>query len=189
MIKDNYRFYHYLADISLIYIHLAMQRILVLLQKLNDLANSGTKPNLIETDLMLDYTRVLYADLLEARAALGRTSILPKNEPTLDELAKAYEQQVEKETPAPPKPAPAPAPSPTPPSFRQPVKLRIAINDKYLLLSALFGNNVNAYESAMNTLSRMGSLQEARQWIKTQDWPQDEIAVQLLNDIVQQHFT
>lgn len=169
-----------------------MQRILVLLQKLNDLANSDKKPNLIETDLMLDYTRVLYADLLEARAALGRTSILPRDEPTLDELAKAYEQQVEKEeemVQPQPRPVQSPPPPPATHSTRPSIKTRIGINDKYLLLSAIFANNVNAYETAINTLSRMSSLQEAKQWIRAQNWPQDEIAVQLLNDIVQAHFS
>lgn len=47
-----------------------MQRITTLLQKINELAKNE-KSTAIEIDLMLDYTRVIYADLLEWR---GRVS-------------------------------------------------------------------------------------------------------------------
>ena len=47
-----------------------MQRIATLLQKLTELSTQG-KPSQIDIDLMLDYTRVIYADLLEERKKNG----------------------------------------------------------------------------------------------------------------------
>ena len=44
-----------------------MQRISTLIQKLSELAEQEKKLGLIDIDLMLDYTRVMYADLLEVR--------------------------------------------------------------------------------------------------------------------------
>ncbi len=45
-----------------------MQRIQTLLKKIDDLAKKGEKLDLIELDLMLDYTKVVYADLMEVRS-------------------------------------------------------------------------------------------------------------------------
>lgn len=45
-----------------------MQRIQTLLRKIDDLAKKGEKLDLIELDLMLDYTKVVYADLMEVRS-------------------------------------------------------------------------------------------------------------------------
>lgn len=47
-----------------------MQRISTLLQKIEELAKND-KNTAIEIDLMMDYTRVLYADLLELRNRVG----------------------------------------------------------------------------------------------------------------------
>ena len=53
-----------------------MQRIATLLQKLTELSTQG-KPTQIDIDLMLDYTRVIYADLLEERKKLATENFVP----------------------------------------------------------------------------------------------------------------
>ena len=73
-----------------------MQRVLSLLQKLNDLA-SRPDATAIDLDLMLDYTRVVYADLLEKRAKLAAAPGFVLEEPTLAELAAAMEDNAETE--------------------------------------------------------------------------------------------
>ena len=68
-----------------------MQRIATLLQKLSDHLNQTGARTVIDVDLMLDYTRVLYADLLETRLRLTPAQPVQKPEPTLAEIAAAME--------------------------------------------------------------------------------------------------
>jgi hypothetical protein len=60
-----------------------MERIGLLLEKIKELNNAPTK-TVIELDLMLDYTRVMYADLLEWRSKLSFSEAVSagKNEGT-----------------------------------------------------------------------------------------------------------
>lgn len=68
-----------------------MQRIRTVLQKLTELAQRNPDRTIIDVDLMLDYTRVIYADLLELRAGMAPKQSININEPTLDEMTKAME--------------------------------------------------------------------------------------------------
>ena len=57
-----------------------MQRISTLLQKINELAAKDKEAGVIDIDLMMDYTRVLYADLQEWRARVSfNTSLNMQN--------------------------------------------------------------------------------------------------------------
>ena len=56
-----------------------MQRISTLIQKLSELAEQEKKLGLIDIDLMLDYTRVMYADLLEVRKNYALNDIVSTN--------------------------------------------------------------------------------------------------------------
>src|SRR5690349_18813231 len=60
-----------------------MQRISTLLQRLTELSAREKDYELIDIDLMLDYTRVVYADLLELRknVAINHVAAPPKPEP------------------------------------------------------------------------------------------------------------
>lgn len=60
-----------------------MQRIETLLQKVQEMAARGTKNTVIDIDLMLDYVKVVYADLLEMRARSVFTSELPVSPETV----------------------------------------------------------------------------------------------------------
>lgn len=64
-------------------------RIATISQKLHLLGNDIATRGLIDVDLMLDYTRVLYADLLELRQSMAAQKAMHIQEPTLDELTEA----------------------------------------------------------------------------------------------------
>jgi hypothetical protein len=51
-----------------------MQRIETLLQKIQEMSARGSKNTVIDIDLMLDYVKVVYADLLEMRSRVVFTS-------------------------------------------------------------------------------------------------------------------
>ncbi len=158
-----------------------MQRIRTVLIKLTELAQRNSDRTFIDVDLMLDYTRVLYADLLEIRGSMAGRQVPDVQEPTLDELTAAMEQ--EQAVPVPEKaPAfskekpvePIVATPPPAPVTKEPVKPQlpkgdirafIDLNDKYLFLSEFFGNDLRAYEEAMNHMNKLYSEQEALQYL------------------------
>jgi|GEM_PF-1056876 len=87
-------------------------RIATLTQKLSALGANISTRGLIDVDLMLDYTRVLYADLTELRQEMTARTQMHIHEPTLDELTEAMlaaeENEAEEENdllPEPPPPA------------------------------------------------------------------------------------
>jgi homoaconitase/3-isopropylmalate dehydratase large subunit len=72
-----------------------MERIQTLLQKITDLHRGEKEKTVIDIDLMLDYTRVLYADLLEWRGKMQEMPLLSADhrpEPTQSEITAAIEQ-------------------------------------------------------------------------------------------------
>lgn len=95
-------------------------RISIIAQKLSSLGANVTTRGLIDVDLMLDYTRVLYADLLELRQSMTAHQEMHINEPTLDELteammaAEAEEEEVLLEAEPEPKAESQPAQKPEP---------------------------------------------------------------------------
>lgn len=70
-----------------------MQRVRAVIEKMQLLAERKADRTVIDIDLMLDYTRVLYADLLEIRNSMAARNELHINEPTLDELTAAMEAE------------------------------------------------------------------------------------------------
>lgn len=93
-----------------------MQRIRTVLQKLTEMAQRNPDRTLIDVDLMLDYTRVIYADLLELRGGMAYKPQPNIHEPTLDEMTRAMEQEQQQEEVPPavtfPEPVIAAAPKP-----------------------------------------------------------------------------
>jgi hypothetical protein len=163
-------------------------RIPTLLQKIGELAAQPERRTAIDVDLMLDYTRVLYADLLEWRSRLPAVNtateakpIVP--EPTLEEFAKT---QAREEIPAKDeKPivteqpnlvasnvSPGQAKSASPDKVD--IRSMIGINDKYQIMSELFGNDRQAYEQALDFINRSQSEQMAMQWLREQLWITEE---------------
>jgi len=151
-----------------------MQRIRTVLIKLTDLAQRNSDRTLIDVDLMLDYTRVLYADLLEIRGSMaGRQHVT--DEPTLAELSAAMENKQPVAIPAKVPvfaqesvPEPVVVKMPEPPKPVKPkgdIREYIDLNDKYLFLSEFFGNDLRGYEEAMNHLNALSSEQEALHYL------------------------
>jgi len=181
-----------------------MERITTLLEKIKEL-NDIPNPSLIEVDLMMDYSRVLYADLFEWRKKLAfndavttKPAPVPVSAPTVTENpAESYKNYQTAMDSAPPT-APAKAvnlteinyPSkPVTTEYPQPrysnadIRQNVGINDKYLFISELFGNNTDAYEEVVNELNTFDTEEEAIVWLNNSvsnqfDWKEDSDTVQ-----------
>lgn len=194
-----------------------MQRINTIVQKITDLTKQEEK-TVIDIDLMLDYTRVLYADLLEWRSKIAfNNSLVPPAEKAAP--AAPVKKEEPKATPVPPvAPAPLPpvheqkvatpasTPLPTgavashataekiaPPAEERDIRHLIGINDKYLFISELFGNNKDSYEEALQYINACAALQQARQWIDGQMykhyWNDESEAVQSFYNMLELFFS
>lgn len=169
-----------------------MQRIPTLLQKLNELSEQGDKNTIIEVDLMLDYTRVLYADLLEWRKKAA-IKIPVIHEPTLAEMAEAMKEPepVEEATNLPQ------ATQITTPVFiekktgtQKDIRNSIGINDKFLYMSELFNNDKNAYENALDEINELENYQQAYNWLQTQYyWDEGEETTQSFYNMLSIFFS
>src|SRR5690606_13158324 len=123
-----------------------MQRISTLLQKLTELSEQDAQPTVIDIDLMLDYTRVLYADLLELRK---NAQLVTVTEPVTDTA------------PLPPPPIPDVQEETVslPPEIKYAdvpvidIRTHIGINDKYLFINELFSGDKAAYDDAIKHLN------------------------------------
>jgi hypothetical protein len=190
-----------------------MQRVATLLSKIKELSDKKNA-SLIEIDLMMDYTKVLYADLLEWRNKIAFTEPLTiKQEPTPTEMATAMVENHSSIETTPEISAPAieldatalnyesvkPETQPSTVSFAKPqytrsdIRQLIGINDKYLYISELFGNNKEAYEEVLDELNHFESEQEAVNWLrnsvyKEYNWSEDIEAVQYFLSLVGEYF-
>jgi len=171
-----------------------MERIGILLEKIKDL-NTKPDPSLIEIDLMMDYARVLYADLFEWRKKVAfndglivKTDVKEEKETKPDiahEVAAAFEanqiplQKAEVTAPSieldstvlhfeqlSTDTTPA-LPLPLPHYSSADIRQQIGVNDKYLFISELFSNNKDAYEEVISELNTFDTEEEAVSWLKT----------------------
>lgn len=254
-------------------------RIPTLLQKIAELSEHPDRRTRIDVDLMLDYTRVLYADLLEWRDKLSapapnpvsapipattrssgpapgpistgsnqepprgvQSTAMPDNrftpsrrepiaqppvatvqkpsveekaseekapeikEPTLAELAasmdRGEEEQPEKNyrpvrpqaaqavasnlsipAAAAKESAPAPVTAEKTTIIQKDIRSSISINEKYQIMSELFGNDKAAYENALDKINSAETETAAIKWLQDQLWVTEE-----RSDAVQQFF-
>lgn len=183
-----------------------MQRIPTLLQKLNELSQTDPgKISAIEIDLMMDYTRVLYADLLEMRNRVHFTTSLTGDDlshgtgpvtteqdmPSSTAPAVELDQQVShyddiaEEAP--------PAVQPVTPEPQYDIRKKIGINDKYQFISELFGNDKEAYESTLTRLNDFTNYEEAVEWLDENAhtayaWDDEQFTVQSFYDLLNNFF-
>ena len=187
-----------------------MERITTLLEKIREL-NSKPSAGIIEIDLMMDYTKVLYADLIEWRSKVAFTSavtfkenesgdaaaVLEDNQSVvkkseiagpaveLDNTAINYESKPEKKT--------------TNALFSEPqysnadIRQHIGINDKYQFISELFGNNKDAYEEVISEINTFDTEEETIAWINNSistqlNWKDDSEAVQAFYKLLSDFF-
>ncbi len=238
-------------------------RITALLRKIHELAGQAENATAIDIDLMLDYTRVLYSDLLEWRATAPKPQLpkdagleqtpekvrtpenaplpppeIPKAAPVVSAPTEQKQAPVKPEViqqkivmPEPvkteaPKPEAVPQPfletkaeptleeymsshagraihresvsvngqaaasidaaktdtampvvsetpkpvAPAPPKPARDIRSMIGINDKYQIMSELFGNDKAAYEQALDVINRAESEQAAFNWLRERLW-------------------
>ncbi len=171
-----------------------MERIEILLQKITDLYRSGKDKSIIDVDLMLDYTRVLYADLLDWRGKMQEMPVLSADrpEPTSSEIATAMEKAHTEVAATNVMTAPSielgqnvqhfeeseqdhkqahtfilSGMNTTEPKKSQDEFHRlIGINDKYLFISELFSNNKESYDTVITEMNEFENFIQAQEWLK-----------------------
>ena len=173
-------------------------RIPTLLQKLAELSAQPERRSAIDVDLMLDYTRVLYADLLEWRSRLPAPGLPQTQKPVVEEPTVAVladttlpQHTTAKQVAPPPQPAPIQDERPkTEPHTERDIRALIGINDKYQIMSELFGNDKGAYEKALDFINRCQSENMAMNWLREQLWITEERsdAAQSFFEIVNRFF-
>lgn len=189
-----------------------MQRIQTLLQKLSELSNQKGEPSLIDIDLMMDYTRVIYADLHELRNRIGFNSSLPVSEPEVTEpdnislenmepqlIIKDTTSYIQEDEPVQeiaigtPEPI-APAEPVTPVSNisehnKPSIKNLVGINDTYLFITELFDGDRNAYEHAISRLDHLDHYQQAVDWLREHyTWEEDSPATETFFSILERFY-
>ena len=184
-----------------------MQRISTLLQKINELA-SKDEANVIDIDLMMDYTRVVYADLLEWRSRVSFNSSL-NNAPAPPAPAPVPPTPRQAEVPQAPPYMPQELPThtePEPVAAATPIQeaehhtkpladIRkwIGINDKYQFISELFGNDKDAYEVVLAQINEMTDYNAAAAFLDDihthRQWNDEDITIQSFYGVVSQFFS
>lgn len=172
-----------------------MERIQTLLQKITELYRENREKTAIDIDLMLDYTRVLYADLLEWRGKMQEMPLLTADhrpEPTLSEIAAAMEKAHTEVAATNVMTAPSIELGQNVQHFEesekdheeahtyiltgmnQPAARRaqdefhrlIGINDKYQFISELFSNNKESYDTVIAEMNEFENFLQAQEWLK-----------------------
>ncbi len=169
-----------------------MQRIITILQKLNELATARAH-TVIDIDLMMDYTRVIYADLIEQR---NRQQFTDRLSPEPEASVQEEQTSVTETIPASGRHAeifvPGHAESnavntdtgehseierrelqlaselflPSVPKPAHDIRSLIGINDKYQFISELFGNNKEGYEEVLDELNLFDNKDDALNFLQ-----------------------
>jgi hypothetical protein len=177
-----------------------MQRVATLLQKITELANKE-HIDAIEIDLMMDYTRVLYSDLLEYRSKVVYNNTIVTSQP-----AKRTEEPQQQ-----PRQLSDTGPSKTielsleiPPvailqdhhhePLQYDIRKLIGVNDKYQIISELFGNRKDNYEIMLDHLNKIDNELDAHRWLQDKmyfeySWREDSEALMILHAIMHQFYS
>jgi hypothetical protein len=191
-----------------------MQRIGTLLKKIHELYSLNDKATALEIDLMMDYTRVMYADMLEWRNRTGfNATLIPEPDQKPIELRESSvepltQKNVNIETRAQTIELSVPAideqtettktsegnnSTITPQFVRRDIRKYISINDKYLYTSELFGGNTDAYERALDEINSQNTYNEAIEWLDENvnfeySWEEENEIVQSFYQLLSQFF-
>ncbi len=148
-----------------------MQRIPTLLHKLHELAANREKNTEIEIDLMLDYTRVLYADLLEWRKTLA-FKIPVMNEPTLAEMADVLTEEQKELS-----------------KSEKDIRNNIGINDKFLFTADLFNNDAKEYEATLDEINNSDNYQQVYNWLQNRFDQKENTTAELFYGVLSSFFS
>jgi hypothetical protein len=188
-----------------------MHRITTLLQKINDLASKDKDAGVIDIDLMMDYTRVLYADLHEWRARVSFNTSLDGGTATAATTAQPVQHtEPEKKDDSTPTPVKTPQESQEPiekvveeSPVKQPViniptpsadiRKWIGINDKYQFISEMFGNDKDGYEAIMSQINESDDYNLAVDMLDEvhaeRGWNDDDPTIQSFYGILSKFFS
>lgn len=179
-----------------------MERIDILVSKIKALSQTEDL-HLIDVELMIDYTKMLYGELLELKQSMNTherspTGALPTNltvivENNLGDISQPIDLSmnddenddedviVESKEPA---------------FTRIPyedIRKSIGFNDRYQFITELFSNNKDAYERVMDKLSACHEFEEAMNWLELEivpvfQWQEEDEAVQYFYTTVNEYF-
>ena len=171
-----------------------MQRIKMLLQKINDIAHKGDKATLIEIDLMMDYTRVLYADMAEIKSKLAFRTDVPdvvvNTAPAkvVEQIQEIIVQPVQEQAVVTTTPV-VTIPEPIIKTHKASIEQLIGINDKYQFISELFDNNTELYNTTLKEVDDFDNNQQAIDWLNANfKWNAEDDTVQSFFSIINRHY-
>lgn len=171
-----------------------MQRIETLILKIQELSKKS-EPHAIDVALMIDYTKVLYSDLLDWEAKLKSPIVpnvsvenqqpIPQQQPTptfINNIAESPAQPVVNSSP-----------SEIPLKTYSDIRANIGLNDRYLFISEVFNDNKNLYEEILNKANQTASEAEWKAWWEREivpffGWRNDDEAVQYFLNMVTDYF-
>lgn len=151
-----------------------MQRIDTILEKLAELNRLKEKATSIDVDLMMDYTRVVYADLQEWKKRIEFT----ENIPTATSTIVVSTPQVDN------------VPKEVSPKKAANLEALVGINDKYLFTNELFSNNNTEYSNTLNTLNDFDNYEQAVNWLNSKyHWEDDNHAAITLMELLKSYYS
>lgn len=169
-----------------------MQRIETLILKIQELAKK-TEPHAIDVALMLDYTKVLYSDLLDWETKL--------KSPVMHSPQIMSTQAIQSDATIINNNIPLTSTQPMLSSFPNEASIKtypdirgnIGLNDKYLFISEVFNDNKNMYEEILNKANQSASETEWKVWWEREivpffGWRNDDEAVQYFLNMVTDYF-
>lgn len=174
-----------------------MLRIKPLLQKIEQLAEHDGG-SIIGTDLMLDYTRQLYAELLAYKTQLTAIPVYkeipapptkqPAQQPTVPEKAPQPVYHDER-----PNIIELTIEQPHPTEQIKDIRTLISINDKYQIISELFSNKKDEYEVMADRLNTFDTELDALKWLQDNlyfeySWREDSEALAILHSILHKFY-
>ena len=171
-----------------------MQRIKMLLQKINEIAHKGDKATLIEIDLMMDYTRVLYSDMAEIKSKLAFRTEVPDvvvntaSAKVVEQIQEIIAQPVQEQAVITTTPV-VTIPEPIIKINKAPIEQLIGINDKYQFINELFDNNTELYDTTIKEVGDFDNNQQAIDWLNANfSWDAENDTVQSFLNIINRHY-
>lgn len=170
-----------------------MQRIETLILKIQELAKKS-EPHAIDVALMIDYTKVLYSDLLDCEAKLKSsfvTNVSIENSQSIPQLPIPNFINNSVESAA--QPIVNSTSSENPLKTFSDIRANIGLNDRYLFISEVFNDNKNLYEEILNKANQTASETEWKAWWEREivpffGWRNDDEAVQYFLNTVTDYF-
>lgn len=169
-----------------------MQRIETLILKIQELAKK-TEPHAIDVALMIDYTKVLYSDLLDWETKL-KSPVMHSPQIMSTQAIQSDATMINNNIPL-TSTQPILSSFPNEASIKTYPDIRgnIGLNDKYLFISEVFNDNKNMYEEILNKANQSASETEWKFWWEREivpffGWRNDDEAVQYFLNMVTDYF-